>query len=105
MNVLFHRISQLFFVAHFSAHIFYFDHIDMMYITLSSPNKGFSLHILFVLLVLYTYSMKDCPIIHFERRYDVAACILNTKFDYACDVDSIFKINYTIAFHGLSVKQ
>ena len=62
-----------------------------------------------------TYSMKSCRIIYFEYRNDVTSivklCLENTsrrrvfsmKLDYACDVISMFKINYTIAFHGISV--
>ena len=60
--------------------------------------------------------MKSYCIIYFEHRNDVTgivklhrdysslARILQTKLDYACDVISMFKINYTIAFHGISVK-
>ena len=60
--------------------------------------------------------MKSYCIIYFEHRNDVtgivklhreyspSARILKTKLDYACDVISTFKINYTIAFHGISVK-
>ena len=60
--------------------------------------------------------MESCYIIYFEHRNDVtsivklhreyspSARILQTKLDYACDVISMFKINYTIAFHGISVK-
>ena len=62
-----------------------------------------------------TYSMKSYCIIYFEHRNDVTSivklCLENTsqrrvfsvKLDYACDVISMFKINYTIAFHGISV--
>ena len=51
----------------------------------------------------------------FEHRNDVTSmvklCLENTsrrrvfsvKLDYACDVISMFKINYAIAFHGISV--
>ena len=61
--------------------------------------------------------MKSYCIIYFERRNDVtsvvklhreyspSASILYTKLDYACDVICMFKVNYTIAFHGISVKQ
>ena len=60
--------------------------------------------------------MKGYCIIYFEHRNDVtsivklhreyspSARILYTKLDYACDVISMFKMNYTIAFHGISVK-
>ena len=56
--------------------------------------------------------MKSYCIIYFEHRNDVTSivklCLENTsqisvKLDYACDVISMFKINYTIAFHGISV--
>ena len=62
-----------------------------------------------------TYSIKDYCIIYFEHRNDVTSivklCLENAsrrrvfsvKLDYACDVISMFKINYTIAFHGISV--
>ena len=29
--------------------------------------------------------------------------VFSVKLDYACDVISMFKINYTIDFHGISV--
>ena len=57
-----------------------------------------------------TYAMKGYCIIYFEHRNDVTSivklCLENTsrrrvfsvKLDYACDVISMFKINYTIAF-------
>ena len=59
--------------------------------------------------------MKSYRIIYFEHRNDVTSivklCLENTsqrqvfsvKPDYACDVISMFKINYTIAFYGISV--
>ena len=59
--------------------------------------------------------MKSYCIIYFEHRNDVTSivklCLENTsqrrvfsvKLDYACDVISMFKINYAIAFHGISV--
>ena len=59
--------------------------------------------------------MKGYCIIHFEHRNDVisiiklhreyspSARILETKLDYACDVISMFKINYTIVFHRINV--
>ena len=59
--------------------------------------------------------MKSYCIIYFEHRNDVTSivklCLENTsrrrvfsvKLEYACDVISTFKINYTIAFHGISV--
>ena len=61
-----------------------------------------------------TYSMKGSCIIYFEHRNDVISivklCLENTsrrqvsvKLDYACDVISMFNINHTIAFHGMSV--
>ena len=62
-----------------------------------------------------TYSMKSYCIIYFEHRNDVTSivkfCLENTsrrrvfsvKLDYAYDVISMLKINYTIAFHGISV--
>ena len=62
-----------------------------------------------------TYSMKSYCIIYFEHGNDVTSivilCLENTsqtrvfsvKLDYACDVISMFKINYTIAFNGISV--
>ena len=62
-----------------------------------------------------TYSMKGYFIIYFEHRNDVTSivklCLENTSrrrvfsvmFDYACDLISMFKINYTIAFHGINV--
>ena len=65
--------------------------------------------------MLNTYSMKSYCIIYFEHRNDVKSidnlCLEDTsrrrvfsvKLDYACDVISMFKINYTIAFHGISV--
>ena len=61
--------------------------------------------------------MKGYCIIYFEHRNDVtsivklhreyspSAHILQTKLDNACDVISMFKINYTIAFHGISVNE
>ena len=61
--------------------------------------------------------MKRYCIIYFELRNDVTSivklCLENTrqrrvfsvKRDCACDVISILKINYTIAFHGISVLQ
>ena len=59
-----------------------------------------------------TKSMKSYCIIYFEHRNDVTyiikLCLENksrrrvfsVKLDYACDVISMFKINYTTAFHG-----
>ena len=73
--------------------------------------------------------MKGYCIIYFEHKNDVTSiaklCLENTsrrrhkndvtsivklclendsvKLDYACDVISMFKINYMIAFHGISV--
>ena len=59
--------------------------------------------------------MKGYCIIYFEHKNDVTSivkiCLENTgqrrvvsvKLDYACDVISVFKINYIIAFHGISV--
>ena len=53
--------------------------------------------------------------ISFEHRNGVTSivkfCLENTsrrrvfsvKLDYVCDVISMFKINYTLAFHGISV--
>ena len=57
-----------------------------------------------------TDSMKGYCITYFEHRNDITSivklCLENTsrsrifsvKFDYACDVISMFKINCTIAF-------
>ena len=39
------------------------------------------------------------------KEYSPSACILHTKRNCACDVISMFKINYTITFHGISVNQ
>ena len=59
--------------------------------------------------------MKSYCIIYFEHRNDVGskiklnkeyfplARILYTNLDYASDVVSMFKINYTIALHEISV--
>ena len=53
--------------------------------------------------------MKGYCIIYFEHKNDVTSivklCLENdsVKLDYACDVISMFKINYMIAFHGISV--
>ena len=59
--------------------------------------------------------MKGYCIIYFEDRNDVTSivklCLEDTsrkrvfsmKLDHACDVISMFKMNYTIAFHGISV--
>ena len=58
--------------------------------------------------------MKDYCIIYFEHRNDVKSIVkllentsrrrvFSVKLDYACDVISMFKINYTIAFHGIRV--
>ena len=64
---------------------------------------------------LNTYSMKSYCIIYFEHRNNITSivklCLDNTsrrrvfsvKLEYACDVISMFKINYTITFHGVSV--
>ena len=61
--------------------------------------------------------MKGYCIIYFEHGNDVTSivklCLENTnrgrvfsvKLDCACDVISMFKINYTMAFHGISVLQ
>ena len=60
--------------------------------------------------------MEGYCIIYFEHRNDVTSivklCLENTsrrrvfsvKLYYACDVISMFKINYTIALHRISVK-
>ena len=60
--------------------------------------------------------MKDYCIIYFEHRNDVisivklheeysaSARILFTNLHYASRAISMFKINYTTAFHGISVK-
>ena len=56
--------------------------------------------------------MKCYCIIHFEQRNYVtstvklhlpSARILYTNLDYASDVISMFKMNYTTAFHGIRV--
>ena len=61
-----------------------------------------------------TYSIKSCCITYFEHRNDVTSIVkfslentsrrrvFSVKLDYACDVISMFKINYTIVFHGIS---
>ena len=69
-------------------------------------------------MTINAYSMKGYCIIYFEHRNDVTSivklCLENTsrrrvfsvicvKLDYACDVISMFKINYTIAFHEINV--
>ena len=38
-----------------------------------------------------------------HKEYSLSGCILQTKLDYACDVISMFKIDNTIAFRGISV--
>ena len=62
-----------------------------------------------------TYFMKGYCIIYFEHRNEVTNIVklcleitsrrrvFSVKLDYACDAISMFKINYTIAFHGISV--
>ena len=59
--------------------------------------------------------MKGYCIIYFEHRNDVTSIVklslentsqrqvFSVKLDNACDVISMFKINYTIDFHGISV--
>ena len=53
--------------------------------------------------------MKSYCIIYFEHRKDVTSIVKfgeyepNVKLDYACDVISMLKMNYAIAFHGISV--
>ena len=45
-------------------------------------------------------------IIYFEHKNDSPTVrILHTKLDYACHVIFMLKMNYTIAFNGISVKQ
>ena len=58
--------------------------------------------------------MQDYCIIYFEHRNDVtgmvklhreyshSARILHIQLDHACDVIYMFKINDTVAFHGIS---
>ena len=53
--------------------------------------------------------------IYFKHRNDVPSIVklclekmsqrrvFSVKLDYACDVISMFRINYRIAFHGISV--
>ena len=55
--------------------------------------------------LINTYSMKGYCLIYFEHRNDVTSIVkfCFVKLDYACDVMSMFKINYTITFHGISV--
>ena len=54
--------------------------------------------------------MKGYCIIYFEHRNDVTSMYSQASQrilafgDYAYDVISMFKINYMIAFHGISVK-
>ena len=64
-----------------------------------------------------TYLMKGYCIIHFEHRNGVISIIklclenmsrrrvFSVKLDCACNVISVFKINYAIAFHRITVLQ
>ena len=58
--------------------------------------------------------MKGHSIVYCEHRNYVTSTVilprelshsapsLHTKVDYACDVITMFEMNYTISFHGIS---
>ena len=55
-------------------------------------------------IIYFEYRNDVTSIVKLHREYLPSARILQTKLDYACDIISMFNINYTIAFHGISVK-
>ena len=55
-------------------------------------------------IIYFEHRNDVTSIVKLHREYSSSARILQTKLDYTCDVISMFKKNYTIAFHGISVK-
>ena len=54
---------------------------------------------------LTVHDVFDSGVLSFHFLSSARVKISSTKLDDACDVISMFKLNYIIAFHGISINQ